>query len=142
MGVPQIVIDTNVLAAAARSRHGASWRVLELAGTGVFEVHLSVALVFEYEEVLRRNSPPDSLGVEEIEDILNFLCAVGVPHETPFLWRPTLRDPDDEFVLELSVAAGVDYIVTHNVRDFAGASAFGIGVLTPREFLRSLENRS
>jgi hypothetical protein len=37
------------------------------------------------------------------------------------------------------VAGRADGIVTHNVRHFAGAEQFGIRVMTPREFLRTIE---
>jgi predicted nucleic acid-binding protein len=69
---------------------------------------------------------------------LDYLCLVGRPCQTYYLWRPTLRDPDDDMVLEVAVAAGCEYIVTHNVRDFAEAKSFGVGVTTPREFLRRI----
>jgi len=54
------------------------------------------------------------------------------------LWRPQLRNPDDEMVLELAVAAGCDHIVTYNKKDFAEARRFGLRVTTPREFLKLL----
>jgi predicted nucleic acid-binding protein len=54
MAVPGIVLDTNVIIAAQRSRRGASAKLMTLVGTGRFEVHLSVPLVLEYEDVLRR----------------------------------------------------------------------------------------
>ena len=56
-----------------------------------------------------------------------------------FLWRPMLSDPGDEFVLELAVAAGCRFIVTHNIKDFSGADRFGVSIVTPGEFLRLLE---
>jgi predicted nucleic acid-binding protein len=55
-----------------------------------------------------------------------------------FLWRPYLRDPNDDLILELAVAAGCDAVVTHNTRDFVGAERFGIDVLTPAAFLLRL----
>jgi predicted nucleic acid-binding protein len=70
---------------------------------------------------------------------VDYLCSIGHPQEIHFLWRPTLRDPRDEFVLELAVAARCDTIVTHNLRDFAGAKPFGIKVVTPATFLRLIE---
>jgi predicted nucleic acid-binding protein len=52
---------------------------------------------------------------------------------------PELPDPDDEFVLELAFVARCDFIVTHNVRDLRAAERFGIRVVTPGEFLRTME---
>src|SRR5947209_5957695 len=55
MEPPKIVMDTNVLVAGLRSRRGASFRLLQLLGTGRFEIAISVALVLEYEDVLMRD---------------------------------------------------------------------------------------
>ncbi len=141
MSLPQVVLDTNVLIAAMRSRTGASWRLLELLASGSFQFHLSVPLVFEYQEVLLRELADDILSPKEVDVIVDYICSVGIPHQIQFLWRPTLSDPDDEFVLELAVAAGVEYIVTHNIKDLLYASSFGIKVVTPGQFLRILESK-
>jgi predicted nucleic acid-binding protein len=66
-------------------------------------------------------------------------CFVGRETDVYFRLRPLLPDPDDEFLLELAVAGRADGIVTHNVRHFAGAERVGIRVMTPREFLRTIE---
>ena len=50
-----------------------------------------------------------------------------------------LPDPNDGFVLELAIAGRCDWIVTHNVKDFSPASAFGVRAVTPAEFLRTIE---
>jgi predicted nucleic acid-binding protein len=78
----------------------------------------------------------------EVTTLVDYLCATGTHQSIHFLWRPILRDPDDEFVLELAVAAGCQSIVTHNVRDFARAERFGVGVLRPGQFLHQLEGSS
>lgn len=80
----------------------------------------------------------DELGLarDEAVGLVDYLCAVGKRQDIHFLWRPTLTDPRDEFVLELAVAARCEAIVTFNVRDFSG---FGIVVLTPAAFLRRME---
>ena len=57
-----------------------------------------------------------------------------------FRWRPSLADPDDEMVLELAVACAATHLVTFNKRDFAGATAFGMVVLTLGEFLAGLRS--
>jgi predicted nucleic acid-binding protein len=61
------------------------------------------------------------------------------PIETYFLWRPQLRDPADEFVLEAAVNGQAVAIVTFNRRDFGVVrSRFGIDVLAPAEAIRSI----
>ncbi len=139
MAALDVVLDTSVLIAAARSVFGASSRLLELLAQQRYGNHLSVPLVLEDEAVLRREVNIDGLGLTDVATVLKYLCNVGVLHPIPFLWRPTLRDPDDEVVLELAMAAGVDYLVTHNVRDFVGSEAFGVKVLKPGESWQSGE---
>jgi putative PIN family toxin of toxin-antitoxin system len=133
---PQIVIDTNVVIAALRSKRGASAKVLSLAGTERFETHDSVPLVLEYEEVIQRQRLEIGLSNSEVSDLIDSLCAIAQHHEIYFLWRPSLPDANDELILELAVSAQCDYIVTHNVDDFKGAEQFGIKAVRPKEFLR------
>jgi hypothetical protein len=40
-------------------------------------------------------------------------------------------------VLETAVAAGVEFIITHNIKDFAGAERFGVRVVTPVWFINT-----
>ena len=135
---PQVVLDTNVIVAAQRSRRGASSLLLSLVGTGAFDVHLAVPLAFEYEAVLTRQREEIGLSQEDVGALVDALCALAVPHRIYFLWRPYLRDAADEHVLELAIAARCDHIVTYNRRDFAGAEQFGIGVVDPRAFLQQI----
>lgn len=131
-------MDTNVLISGLRSRRGASFRLLRLLGKGRFQTVLSVPLVLEYESVAKRQSRTLGLTHSDIDDVLDFLCKVSEHRRIFYLWRPFLRDPGDDMVLELAVEAGAKFIVTHNLRDFAGAEQFGLQVVTPQEFLRRL----
>ena len=133
-----VVLDTSVLVAAARSRTGASQRLLRLLPDTRFQPVISVPLFVEYSAVLTR--PEHLLGrtVEQAEAFLNFLLSAAMLHEIYYLWRPMLSDPDDDMILELAVAAGCRYIITHSVADFRGSERFGIEVLTPGLFLRRL----
>jgi predicted nucleic acid-binding protein len=66
--------------------------------------------------------------------IINALIALAEPVLTHFLWRPQLRDPNDEMVLEAAVNGKAEALVTFNVRDYGtAASQFGVEVLLPRE---------
>ena len=113
-----------------------------LVGTGAFEFALSVPLVLEYEDAAKRLGADTALSHAEIDDVLDYLVASSRRQEIHFLWRPTLRDPADDMVLELAVAAGADRIVTFNTRDFAGSESFGVRAVTPRVLLDELEGRS
>jgi putative PIN family toxin of toxin-antitoxin system len=134
----QIVIDTNVLVAALRSRRGASHKLLMLIGSGRFDFSISVALILEYESVAKRLVEETPLTISDIDDILDYLCAAAIHREVFFLWRPFLSDPKDDMVLELAVAANCDFIVTFNSRDFIGVEQFGLRVITPQEFLKEI----
>jgi putative PIN family toxin of toxin-antitoxin system len=131
-----IVLDTNVLVTALKSSRGASFRLLSLVEHDYFNLHVSTPLVSEYEAVLKRGVTV--LSAEEIDDIIDFLCSRAILNKIFYLWRPVLKDPGDDFVLELAVKANAA-IVTWNVADFKQASQFGVAVMTPREFLTALE---
>jgi putative PIN family toxin of toxin-antitoxin system len=132
----QIILDTNVLLSALRSQLGASFRLLSLIGDSRFQINLSVALILEYEDVLKRPEMKLNLTHQEIDDVLNFLCQNANLREIFYLWRPTLGDPKDDFILELAVESNCDYVVTFNTKDFAKAEKFNIKAVRPNEFLR------
>ena len=135
----RVVLDSNVLVAALRSRNGASFEILKLLRADRFEVALSVPLAFEYEAVLIRHAKELGLSRQEAIGFVDYFCKVAHRQSIHFLWRPTLSDPGDEFVLELAVAAGCEAIVTHNINDFRNAGRFGIPIITPGEFLTRLK---
>jgi putative PIN family toxin of toxin-antitoxin system len=134
----RIVIDTNVLIAALRSKRGASHKLLMLLGDEVFTTHVSVPLILEYEGVAKRQLGDISLTEQDIDDIIDYICAIAGKHRLFFLWRPYLKDPEDDMVLELAVTANCDFIVTYNIKDFKGAEEFGVEVITPQEFLERI----
>jgi putative PIN family toxin of toxin-antitoxin system len=130
-----VVLDTNVILSGLRSRRGASFRVLTALRRSEFEIAISVPLVLEYEAVLRRQAESLGLTGDDVGEIVDFLCSIARRQDIHFLWRPMLRDPRDEFLLEVAVAARCDAIVTHNMRDFSGAKAFGVEVISPGTFI-------
>ncbi len=138
----RVVLDSNVLVAALRSRRGASFQVLNLLRDRRFEIALSVPLALEYEAVLLRHAKALGLSRSEATGLVDYCCSVAYQQEVHFLWRPTLLDPRDEFVLELAVAAGCRALVTHNVRDFASARRFAVQVVTPATFLTWFQEKT
>lgn len=135
----RVVLDTSVVIAAVRSRHGCSNRLLELAFNGDFELLATPALFLEYEEVLARAEQQEvhRMTPERQANFLIGLAGMIVPVRVYYHWRPQLRDPDDEMVLETAINGHADAIVTHNVRDFVSvASRFGLRVLRPADLLR------
>lgn len=139
----RVVLGTAMMVAAIRSDAGASRRLLVAALEGRLTMLVSVPLLIEYEAVLTRpeHLAAARLSVEDVGVLLDAVASVLTPVRLAFLWRPTLRDADDDMVLEVAVNGQADAIVTFNLRDFApGADKFGIGVLLPREALRQLES--
>ncbi len=136
MRVPDIVLDTNVIIAALRSKRGASYKLLSLVGTHQFEIHDSVALILEYEDVIQRHREGLGLSNKEVSIFIDTLCSMAHHHKMYYMWRPVLTDPNDELVLELAVSAQCEYIVTHNIKDFRGTEKFSIRAITPKEFLQ------
>ena len=134
----QVVIDTSVMVAAARSRSGASFELLRhfAQGDDRWEWNISTALLVEYEAVLKREQHRHGRGLSEVDRLLDDIAARSNRHAIFYLVRPYLADPDDEFVLELALASGSQYIITHNRDDFRDAARFGIRIVTPAEFLR------
>ena len=131
----QVVIDTNVLVSALLSYQGASHRLLRLVGDERWRLNLSVPLVFEYEQTLKRICTGGPLTGDDIDEVIGFLCANANLRPIFLLWRPFLPDPKDDFILELAVESRADYLLTFNTRDFAGADRVGVQVMSPREFL-------
>jgi len=135
------VLDSDVVVAALRSDRGAS-RQLLLAGLDRrFVVLASVPLMLEYEAVLTR---PDQLSktglnIEETNAVLDALASVIEPVRLRFLWRPQLKDPSDEMVLETAVNGRADRLVTFNLRHLRDRAAeFGIRAAPPGDIWREV----
>lgn len=139
----RVVLDTNVMVAAARSRRGASFALVEMVPLRRFEVCLSISLYMEWVAVLTRaqNLPPET-SVDTTLGFLRQLASFARLQDIHYLWRPFLPDPDDDMVLELAFAANCDFIVTHNIGDFRGSLQLGITTITPRNFLKILRNQT
>ena len=140
MKLPRVVLDTNVLVAASRSRLGASFALLQAMRNRQFLVLLSVPLMLEYEAVLKRPEQLAASGrsVLMTDAFLDALCLCGEAVHLHYLWRPQLRDPADEMVLETALNGRADVQVSMNIRDFATARRFRLKVATPSAFLRQL----
>ena len=137
----RLVLDTNVIVAGLRSPLGASADLLDRALGREFTLLLSVALVLEYESICKAPTQRIVAGLtaSEVEVIMSALCAVAEPVRSRFLWRPQLRDPADEMVLEAAINGSADALVTFNRRDFgAAAERFGMKLLSPQQALQRI----
>jgi putative PIN family toxin of toxin-antitoxin system len=132
----EVVLDTDVMVAAFRSDRGASRQLLISALDGELELLASVPLMIEYEAALTRSEQLTAIGLTgaEVNKVLDAVAAVATPVAFRFLWRPRLKDPADEMVLETAVNGNADWLVTFNTRHLSeGARDFGIRVLRPVE---------
>jgi putative PIN family toxin of toxin-antitoxin system len=137
----KVVLDTNVLYSGLKSRNSAAFSLLSLLPERVFTFCISVPLVLEYEMVLRKYAPELNLEEQEVQEVLNVLCALGEETRIFYLWRPFMKDPFDDHVVELALASRSRYIITFNIKDFAGIEKLGIEAITPGHFLEKLEQQ-
>ena len=138
MSTIQIVVDTNVFVTALRSKKGASYKLIQLIKKGSFQLNLSVPLAIEYESVAKRTIGEITLDEKEVDNILDFVVGKANQWKIYYLWRPQLKDPGDDMLLELAVAAGCQYIVTYNLDDFKATEKFGVTPITPKQFLEMI----
>ena len=134
-----IIMDTNVLFSGLYSSTGASFQILRLLDAGKIKPVISTTLLFEYEDVLKREQTVLNLSHKQVDTVLDNICALSNFQEIYFLWRPYLKDPKDDHVLEVAVASKTKIIVTHNLKDFKGVEKFGIQAITPGNYLEVIK---
>ncbi len=136
----RLVLDTNVIVAAFRSRNGASNLLLRLVDRGAVTPLCSTALFLEYEAVLSREETRKVTGhsLEDVAAVMSALAAVSEGVDISFRTRPMLSDVADEMVLEAALNGQAEAVVTHNVKDFRPALALGVTIATPGEIVRRL----
>ena len=137
-----IVLDTSIVVAALRSTTGASAALLMRARKGEVTLLANVALALEYEAACRcaEHAVAAGLTAGEVGKFVDAVLAMVEPVESYFMWRPLLRNPADEMVVEAAVNGRASAIVTFNQRDFdVVPRQFGIEVLTPAAALRRIK---
>ena len=96
------------------------------------------SLAVSQKEVGKRNASEMGLSLQDIDNVLDALCAAAEFRQLEADWIPRLTDPDDEPLLQMAVEASVPIIVTRNLSHLKQAESFGIEVLTPAQFLAKL----
>jgi putative PIN family toxin of toxin-antitoxin system len=134
----QVVVDTNVLIAALRSERGAARLFVDRLDDPRWQINVSTALLLEYEDVLTRANMAEYISHSDVEPFIEAICSIARFREIFFLWRESDVDPDDAFILELAIHSGADFLVTFNTKHFAAAADFGVKLITPKEFLRTI----
>lgn len=139
----RIVLDTSVFVAAMRSRRGAANALLRMVATRRVQMLATPPLFLEYEDVLKRAEQRlvHRLESDEIDRLLAELAALVEPVEVRFQWRPQVRDPNDEMVLEAAVNGRADALVTYNVSDFIEAGEkFNLAVMRPVDLIKRVKS--
>jgi|SRR6185503_12873978 len=125
------------LCGPSRERH---LRFFAACVFGEWKAVLSNHLLFEYEEVFRRQALELGLTFKDVDQLLNAICARGEECLLSHIWQPILVDPDDEPLVQLALESNALRIVTHNVRHLLPAVALGVEVLRPGTFLDKLRS--
>jgi putative PIN family toxin of toxin-antitoxin system len=139
----RFVLDTDVAIAALRSPKGASAALIGAALDRRIVMLASVPLFFEYEAKCMSPVHWTAAGLthDQAHVFVDGLAALIEPVKTHYLWRPTLRDPNDEMVLEVAVNGSAAAIVTFNIRDYGVVPGrFNIEVLPPAIAIRRVKN--
>ena len=115
---------------------------MELAGDPRWQLNMSVALALADMRKAIGKREANKLGIPDsaIDDIVDMLCNISRHHAIHFRLRPgTFRTPTTNSYWNSLSSPRCHFIVTHNIRDLQGAERFGIGVVTPGQFLGTME---
>lgn len=133
-----LVLDTNIVVAAFRSGKGASAALIKAAVQGRFGLLATATLFFEYEAVVKRAEHLLAAGATsaDADAFIDLLALITVPVRLGLRYRPSLPDPDDEFILECAINGQADAIVTLEKSTFTPTTTqFGIMAVTLRQIL-------
>ena len=137
----RVIFDTNVLAAALRSNRGASFALISMLPSPKFELAVSIPLYLEYLDVLMRSEiKPPSISNADVLSFVRKMVSYCHKQSIYFRWRPWLKDPNDDMILELAIASQSSHIVTFNLKDFGNIELFGIEAVSPSDFLEMVKN--
>ena len=136
-----ITVDTNVIYQSLRSNSGASFQIMQLVRKGFCRLALSQPVFTEYQDVLTRDSSLVSFALcrEDIEKILRYIAYISQETDPRFLFRPNLKDENDNMFVELAIASQSEYLITSNTKDFiSGELLFdSFQLITPGFFLKN-----
>jgi putative PIN family toxin of toxin-antitoxin system len=137
----KIVIDTSVWISALITRDSKARELLRLVFQAKLSPQMSEALFREYEDVMKRKKIQNltPLSLAEQNELFEAYLSTCKWNEIYYMWRPNLKDENDNFVVELAVASGAEAIITYNVKDFKSAELiFKHKVTTPEDFIKEM----
>lgn len=135
-----IVLDTSVFISAIIGTKGPSRALLRQCFEGVYLPLMGNTLFCEYEDVSKRSTilEKSPLTHEEINTLLSSFFNICRWIPIYYLWRPNLKDEQDNHLIELAVAGNAEYLVTNNIKDFNQTELYfpQLTVITPEQLLR------
>jgi uncharacterized protein len=135
----RVVLDTNVVISSFLKPTGNPSRILRLILQGDLEIAINEQILAEYAEVASR--PVFRLNRDKVQVVLDYVRSVAIP--APSLpVRPRLPDPGDEAFLEAAISSGADFLITGNKKHYPSGACKDVAVVTPAEFLKSLDSSS
>ncbi len=139
----KIVVDTNIFIAALLGKEsGYSRKIIEKVLNGTMTPLMGDALFNEYIEVMTRNTILDKCLLNEQERFVFLTAFMNCCQWSKiyFRWRPNLKDEGDNHLIELAIAGGAKYIVTHNIKDLKSGELFfkGLEIVTPEYFIKEV----
>ncbi|AKJ63735.1 putative toxin-antitoxin system toxin component, PIN family [Kiritimatiella glycovorans] len=131
------VIDTNVLISGMINPDGTPGRIVDMLRTGSLTAVIDDRIFTEYARVLRRPYFAQYFHPVEREQLVDYLrhnteCIIATSRCTG------LPDPLDAPFLESALTSEVP-LITGNLKHFPRSAAAGCRILTPKEFLESLD---
>ena len=138
----KVVIDTSVWISALIKKESSARELLRLVLNDKISPQMSESLFYEYEAVIKRKKIQKftPLTAEEQEQLFYAYFSTCTWNEIYYMWRPNLKDEDDNFVVELAVASGVEYIITYNTKDFKPSElTFRHQIITPEQFIKEFK---
>jgi putative PIN family toxin of toxin-antitoxin system len=137
----RIILDTNVVMSALLWRGTPHQLLARLRQREEVQLYSSAALLEELADVLTRPSATKRLALNNQQAhtvLLDYVAALEIM-DAPPLPQPVCRDPDDDAVLALALAAAADLVVSGD-QDLLVLRAFqGIPVCSVADALRVIE---
>ncbi|MDO8454892.1 MAG: putative toxin-antitoxin system toxin component, PIN family [Sulfurimonas sp.] len=137
----KIVIDTSVWISALITKDSGARELLRLVFNAKLFPQMSEPLFREYEAVMKRKKIQQltALTLSEQNELFEAYLSTCKWNEIYYMWRPNLKDEDDNFVVELAVASGAEAIITYNIKDFKNAELiFNHKIITPENFIKEI----
>ena len=137
----KIVVDTSVFVSAIIGATGPSRELIRHCLKREYQPLMGNNLFCEYESLINRSSILERcpLTYSEIRTLLASFISVSQWVSIYYLWRPNLKDEEDNYLIELALAGNAKYLVTNNIKDFKNPQLLfpKLSIIKPEQLIRS-----